>query len=142
MKEPVRVHIDGGARGNPGPAGFGVHVEDATGKIVAELYGFLGRATNNVAEYTAFIAALEWARAQGVNQLQVYSDSQLLVRQIEGAYKVRHAGLKPLYARCRLLMTRFSLLRLEHVRREENKEADALANRAMDEGAGNIPPPI
>ncbi|MCZ6833690.1 MAG: ribonuclease HI family protein, partial [Acidobacteria bacterium] len=87
MKEPVRVHIDGGARGNPGPAGFGVHVEDATGKVVAELYGFLGRATNNVAEYTAFIVALEWARAQGVNQLQVYSDSQLLVRQIEGAYK-------------------------------------------------------
>jgi len=109
---------------------------------VAELYGFLGHATNNVAEYAAFIAALEWAQGQGVNQLQVYSDSQLLVRQIEGAYKVRHAGLKPLYARCRLLMTRFSLLRLEHVRREDNKDADALANRAMDEGAGNTPPPV
>jgi ribonuclease HI len=142
MKEPIRVHIDGGARGNPGPAGFGVHVEDATGEVVAELYGFLGRATNNVAEYAAFIAALEWAQAQGVHQLQVYSDSQLLVRQIEGAYKVRHAGLKPLYVRCRLLMTRFSLLRLEHVRREENKDADALANRAMDEGAGNTVPPV
>ncbi len=142
MKEPIRVHIDGGARGNPGPAGFGVHVEDATGQIVAELYGFLGRATNNVAEYTAFIAALEWAEGQGVSQLQVYSDSQLLVRQIEGAYKVRNAGLKPLYLRCRLLMTRFSLLRLEHVRREQNKDADALANRAMDESAGNTPPPV
>lgn len=142
MKEPVRVHIDGGARGNPGPAGFGVHVEDATGKVVAQLYGFLGHATNNVAEYAAFIAALEWARDQGVSQLQVYSDSQLLVRQIEGAYKVRNAGLKPLHARCRLLMTRFPLLRLAHVRREENKDADALANQAMDEGSGNTAPPV
>jgi len=142
MREPVRVHIDGGARGNPGPAGFGVHAEDATGEVVAELYGFLGRTTNNIAEYAAFIAALEWARARGVTRLQVNSDSQLLVRQIEGSYKVRNAGLKPLHARCRSLMIGFPLLRLEHVRREDNKKADALANRAMDEGAGNIPAPI
>jgi probable phosphoglycerate mutase len=142
MKEPLRVHIDGGARGNPGPAGFGVHVADASGETVAELYGFLGRATNNVAEYAACVAALEWATANKVGDLSLFSDSQLLVRQLQGRYKVRNAGLQPLHARCRRLMAGISSLHLSHVRREENKEADALANRAMDEGDGNIPSPL
>jgi ribonuclease HI len=142
MKEPLRVHIDGGARGNPGPAGFGVHVADASGETVAELYGFLGRATNNVAEYAACVAALEWAIARKVGNLSLYSDSQLLVRQLEGRYKVRNAGLQPLHARCRRLMSGISSLRLSHVPRAENKEADALANQAMDESAGNVPSPL
>jgi ribonuclease HI len=142
MNEPLRVHIDGGARGNPGPAGFGVHVADAGGETVAELYGFLGRATNNVAEYAACVAALEWATANKVGSMKLHSDSQLLVRQLEGRYKVRNAGLQPLHARCRRLMAKISSIRLSHVPREENKEADALANRAMDERDGNVTSPI
>ncbi len=142
MTEPIRLFIDGGARGNPGPAGFGVHGEDGNGQVVAELYGFLGRATNNVAEYAALLAALQWARDAGVGSVRLFSDSQLLVRQLQGSYKVRNAGLLPLFRRARGLMTAFPDLRLAHVPREENQEADALANRAMDEAAGNVPSPL
>ncbi len=138
MNEPLRIHIDGGARGNPGPAGFGVQVTDARGQVVESLYGYLGRATNNVAEYAACIAALEWARAHHAGSVHIYSDSQLLVRQLEGVYKVRHEGLKSLHARCRRLMGELPLVRVSHVPREQNREADALANRAMDEAKGNI----
>jgi ribonuclease HI len=142
MNEPIRIHIDGGARGNPGPAGFGVSAADAGGAVVAELYGFLGRATNNVAEYAGLLAALEWARRSGVTRLEIYSDSQLMVRQLAGQYKVRNAGLQPLFTRARRLLAAFPGARVAHVPRAENKAADALANRAMDEAAGNVPSPL
>jgi probable phosphoglycerate mutase len=135
---PLIVHIDGGSRGNPGDAAFGVHVADSEGKRVAELYGFLGRATNNVAEYEALLHALQWAAARGEKRLQVFSDSELLVRQLEGRYKVKHPDLRPLYERARILMTRFAEVKVAHVRREQNVEADALVNRALDERASKL----
>ena len=142
MTEPLRLFIDGGSRGNPGPAGFGVHGEDSDGQVVVELYGFLGQATNNVAEYAGLLAALRWARDAGIGSLRLFSDSQLLVRQIQGSYKVRNAGLLPLFRRARGLLSSIPDFAIEHVRREENREADALANRAMDEAAGNVDSPL
>jgi ribonuclease HI len=135
------AHIDGGARGNPGPAGYGVHVEDEDGRLVAELYGYLGTATNNTAEYAALLALLEFARARGASALRVLSDSELLVRQIRGEYKVKHPGLQVLHAAARRLMTSFPSVAIEHVPREANHEADALANRAMDlrDSSGPLP---
>jgi ribonuclease HI len=142
MKEPVRLFIDGGARGNPGPAGFGVHAEDRDGQVVVELYGYLGRATNNVAEYAALLVALEWARRSGLCSVHLFSDSQLLVRQLEGSYRVRNAGLRPLHQRGRELAAAIPGLKIAHVGRDENRQADALANRAMDEEGGNTPSPL
>jgi probable phosphoglycerate mutase len=142
VKAPVRAFIDGGSRGNPGPAGFGVHVQDGDGVIIAELYGFLGRATNNVAEYAALIKALEWAREHSCRSLRLFSDSELLVRQFRGEYKVRNAGLLPLYARAKVLARGIPSLEVAHVPRERNTEADALANRAMDEEGGNVVSPL
>ena len=135
---PLRIHIDGGSRGNPGDAGFGVHVTDAGGAVIAELYGYLGRATNNVAEYQALLHALRWATARGATEIAVFSDSELVVRQIEGRYKVKHPDLRPLYEQARILLTRFAKARVAHVPREENVEADRLANRALDERASKL----
>jgi len=129
----LNASVDGGARGNPGKAGYGAHLTSESGDLVAEVYGFLGVATNNVAEYAALLAALEYALSAGASSLQVRSDSQLMVRQIQGRYKVKNAGLQPLFRRARELIGALERFRIEHVRREENKEADALANRAMDE---------
>ena len=135
------AHIDGGARGNPGPAGYGVHVEDEEGRVVAQLYGYLGTATNNTAEYAALLALLEYARAHEAAALRVLSDSELLVRQMRGEYRVKHPGLQVLHAAARRLMTSVPSVVLEHVPRERNAEADALANRAMDlrESSGPLP---
>jgi ribonuclease HI len=129
----LKASVDGGARGNPGKAGYGAHVTSESGDLVAEVYGFLGVATNNVAEYAGLLAALEYALGAGARNLQVRSDSQLMVRQLQGRYKVKNAGLQPLFRRARELIGGLEGFRIEHVRREENKEADALANRAMDE---------
>ena len=133
----LNASVDGGARGNPGNAGYGAHVTSESGDIVAEVYGFLGVATNNVAEYAALLAALEFALHAGARSLHVRSDSQLMVRQIQGRYKVKNAGLQPLFRRARQLISDLDRFHIEHVRREENKEADALANRAMDEKGGS-----
>jgi ribonuclease HI len=135
------AHIDGGARGNPGPAGYGVHIQDEDGRLVAELYGYLGTATNNTAEYAALLALLEFARAQGASTLRVLSDSELLVRQMRGEYRVKHPGLQVLHAAARRLMTSVPSIVIEHVPREANLEADALANRAMDlrDSSGPLP---
>ena len=130
------AYIDGGSRGNPGPAGYGVRVEDEHGRPVAELSRALGAATNNVAEYHALVAALTWAAAHGCRSLRIKSDSELLVRQMRGEYRVRNAGLQPLYLEARRLVAELDRVRFEHIRRELNTEADALANRAMDEAAG------
>jgi ribonuclease HI len=130
----VTVNIDGGARGNPGPAGYGAVFKDASGKKIGELSRYLGVCTNNYAEYSGLIAALEHAIAQCYKALKVFSDSELLVRQITGVYKVKSPELRELYDRARALIRKLESFRIEHVRREFNHEADRLANRAMDEG--------
>ena len=129
----LKASVDGGARGNPGKAGYGAHVTSESGDTIAEVYGFLGVATNNVAEYAALLAALEFALEAGARSLEVRSDSQLMVRQLQGRYKVKNAGLQPLFRRARQLIGGLERFHIEHIPREENKEADALANRAMDE---------
>jgi len=126
------ANIDGGARGNPGPAGYGVRIECDDGTLV-ELKEALGVATNNVAEYRGLIAALGWAAANGVSRLHVRSDSLLLVKQMLGEYRVKNERLKPLWEDARRLAHRIGDVRFEHVRRELNTDADRLANEAMDE---------
>jgi ribonuclease HI len=129
----ITAYIDGGARGNPGPAGYGVHIEDGNGELVEELHGALGVATNNVAEYNGLLAALRWAADRGERHLRIRSDSELLVKQMRGEYKVKHPGLQPLYVRARLLAAEIGDVTFEHVRREHNEDADRLSNVAMDE---------
>lgn len=126
------IHIDGGARGNPGPAGAGVVIADADGTPVHEAGYFLGRATNNVAEYQGLLRALEQAAAIGARQVTLRSDSQLLVRQLTGEYRVKSTDLRPLFERAQSLLRRFGRWSIEHVPRAENARADALANQAMD----------
>ena len=138
MSGALRLHVDGASRGNPGEAGFGVHVTDPSGSDVASLYGYLGRATNNVAEYQALLHGLRWALASGASRVEVFSDSELLVRQLVGRYKVKNAGLLPLHREAQGLLARFESARLSHVPRERNREADALANRAVDERSSNV----
>ena len=127
------VHIDGGARGNPGPAGWGAIVRTSAGEVVAELKGALPYATNNVAEYSALIAVLDWCLHHAASAVHVRSDSLLLVQQMRGIYKVKNEGLKPLYGQACLIAHRIGRVTFEHVRRELNAEADALANQAIDE---------
>ena len=128
------AHIDGGSRGNPGPAGYGVRIERADGTVV-ELKAPVGVATNNVAEYRGLLALLGWAAQHGVDRLHVRSDSLLLVKQMRGEYRVKHAGLRPLWQEARALAQQIRDVQFEHVPRELNKEADRLANEAMDEAA-------
>ncbi len=132
----IVAYIDGGARGNPGPAGYGVRIERPDGTLVEEFSESIGVTTNNVAEYRGLLAALEWARTHGSSAVHVRSDSLLLVQQMLGNYKVKHPGLQPLHARARLLAHQIGRVSFEHVRREANKHADRLANAAMDDGAG------
>jgi ribonuclease HI len=127
------VHIDGGARGNPGPAGGGVVIRDGEGSLVKEIYGAIGSATNNVAEYNGLLSALGWCVEQGAREVRIHSDSLLLVQQMLGNYKVKNAGLKPLHGQARLLASRIGRVTYEHVPREHNQDADRLANLAMDE---------
>src|SRR5690349_16590172 len=129
----IRAYVDGGARGNPGPAGYGVRIEDADGNMIAELHGGLGIATNNVAEYNGLLTALQWAVDHDHRKVHVRADSELLVKQMRGEYKVKHPGLRPLAARARLLAAQLDDVVFEHVRRENNKEADRLSNLGMDE---------
>ena len=140
MKPPpahyLIAHTDGGARGNPGPAGYGVVIHDSSGKKVAGLSEYLGRQTNNVAEYQALIGALEYAVEHGPKALKVVSDSELLVRQIKGIYKVKEPTLRDLHARASQLVRQLEWFEIEHVLRGHNREADDLANQAMDKGSG------
>ena len=126
------AYIDGGARGNPGPAGFGVRVEQPDGTLVDEFSEAIGVATNNVAEYRGLLAALEWAKTHGHPALHVRSDSLLLVQQMRGIFKVKNAGLQPLHAKARLLAHEIGRVTFEHVGRAKNTHADRLANAAMD----------
>ncbi|MGH2722394.1 MAG: ribonuclease HI family protein [Actinomycetota bacterium] len=132
MSEPYRLRTDGGARGNPGPAGIGVVLEAPDGEVVAEIAKGIGHATNNVAEYRALLEGLELAAGRGIRELDVFSDSLLMVEQMKGRYKVKNQGLQPLHARARRLAGSFDRVRFHAVRRELNKAADALANQAMD----------
>jgi dinuclear metal center YbgI/SA1388 family protein len=133
-RDDARHHLytDGGARGNPGPAGIGARLLTASGDVVEELADFIGKATNNVAEYQALLAGLELALDRGVERLDVFLDSELVVRQVNGRYKVKDAGLKPLHAQACQLLSRFHEVEVKHVRREQNAEADRLANEAID----------
>jgi len=140
MIEAWIAHIDGGARGNPGPAGWGVVLRRPDEEGLVELYGSIGSATNNVAEYNALLSALGWCVEHGVARLHVCSDSLLLVQQMLGNYKVKNEGLKTLHGQARLLASRIGRVSYEHVPREQNKEADRLANLAMDEAARPITP--
>ena len=130
--------IDGGSRGNPGPAGYGVHIQPEGGAAI-DLKESLGACTNNVAEYSGLLAALRWAVANGCKALHVRSDSLLLVQQMKGVYRVKHPGLQPLFEEARTLVKQIGRVTFEHVRREFNKDADRLANEAMDEAAAAQP---
>jgi ribonuclease HI len=131
-----RANIDGGSRGNPGPASYGVVVRDAQGEIVAKLKKYIGRATNNVAEYYGLIAALDYAQAHAIRALHIESDSELLVKQMRGQYKVKSEELRPLFERAKKMSATFDAFGINHVYREQNQDADALANEALDETAG------
>lgn len=127
------AYIDGGARGNPGPAGYGVRIEQPDGTLVNEFSRSIGIATNNVAEYRGLLAALEWASQHGHKRIHVRSDSLLLVQQMLGRFKVKHPGLQPLHAKAMLLAHEIGRVTFEHVGRALNAHADRLANAAMDD---------
>jgi ribonuclease HI len=129
---PVVAYIDGGARGNPGPAGYGVRIEGTDGALVEEFAESIGVATNNVAEYRGLIAALEWAKRHGRRAVHVRSDSLLLVQQMLGNFKVKNPGLQPLHGQARQLAREIGAVTFEHVGRSLNAHADRLANTAMD----------
>ena len=131
----ITAYFDGGSRGNPGPAGWGAYIVNDLGTVVAELSGPLGIATNNVAEYNGLIAALQWAVDHHLTQLVVKGDSQLLIEQMRGNYKVKNEGLKPLYLKARMLVMQIGDVSFEHVRRELNQHADRLSNAGMDANA-------
>jgi ribonuclease HI len=130
------AHCDGGARGNPGPAGYGAVIEDPNRQVVARLSEYLGRQTNNYAEYKGLLAVLEWALANGAKRLRVVSDSELMVRQMSGRYKVKSPGLRPLWEEAQRKVLKLERFEMRHTLRGENKEADGLANAAMDKGKG------
>jgi ribonuclease HI len=128
-----KAHVDGAARGNPGPAGIGIVIEDGAGQVVKEIGEPLGRTTNNVAEYSAMVRALEEARALGCSRLAVFTDSELMAHQLNGRYAVKAAHLLPLYQRARMLIGQFETATVTHVRRELNRRADALSNIGADQ---------
>lgn len=137
--EWVTAWCDGGSRGNPGPAGYGVFIEDLDGQKLAELSEYLGKTTNNVAEYSALLGALEWVLREGRSRLRVVADSELLVKQIQGRYKVASPDLRPLFEEAKRRIARLDGFRIEHVLRGKNQKADRLANAAMDRGMGKKP---
>ena len=132
------IHIDGASRGNPGEAGFGIHVCDGAGARQAELFGYLGRASNNVAEYEALLHALRYALARRARRVEIRSDSELVVRQINGQYKVKHPDMLERHREAKALLAKFENAVLTHVRREANREADRLANQALDERTSRL----
>ena len=137
----ITAHCDGGARGNPGPAGFGAEITDSTGGVLAELSEFLGVCTNNVAEYSGLLASLQYALDHGHPRLRVVSDSELMVKQIQGKYKVNSPDLKPLWQEAKNRIARLERFEITHALRHKNKAADRLANEAMDRGMNRGPQP-
>src|SRR6202162_4864917 len=133
------ANIDGAARGNPGPASYGVVLRKPDGTLLESLGKYIGRTTNNVAEYYALIAALDYAAARGISRLRVQSDSQLIVNQMKGLYKVKHPDLRPLHERARKQAAGLDAFTIQYVPREQNREADAAANAALDNTGGVKP---
>jgi ribonuclease HI len=131
--EEAVLWSDGAASGNPGPAGIGIMLKTKQGQVLVAEGRFVGHTTNNVAEYKALLLGLERALERGVRRLEVFADSELLIKQLRGQYRVKNAGLKPLFNQAKALIQRFDSVRLEHVRRELNVEADRLANAGIDE---------
>jgi ribonuclease HI len=132
----IVAYCDGGSRGNPGPSGYGVSIEDAAGHPVADLSEFLGVKTNNFAEYSGLLAALEYALNHGLPRLRVVADSELMVKQMKGQYQVKSPDLRPLWEEAKRRAARLERFEIQHVLRGKNKRADALANQAMDRGTG------
>ncbi len=130
------AHCDGGSRGNPGPAGYGAVIEDPQGRTVARLSEYLGKQTNNYAEYAALLAVLDWALKNGAKRLRVVSDSELMVKQMKGLYKVKNPGLVPLWEEAKRRTAKLAKFEMSHTLRGGNQEADRLANEAMDKGMG------
>ena len=128
----ITAYFDGGARSNPGPAGYGVYIVDDAGNVLAELSGSLGNTTNNIAEYNGLIAALQWAVDRNLTAITIKGDSLLIIEQMRGNYKVKNEGLRPLHMKARLLVMQIGDVKFEHVRREQNQEADRLSNVGMD----------
>ena len=133
----ITAYFDGGARSNPGPAGYGVYIVDDAGTVLAELSGSLGNTTNNIAEYNGLIAALQWAVDRDLKQIAIKGDSLLIIEQMRGNYKVKNEGLRPLHLKARMLVMQIGNVKFEHVPRENNKEADRLSNVGMD-GNGEL----
>jgi len=134
-----RANIDGGSRGNPGPAAYGVVIRDGSGELIAKLKKYIGRMSNNLAEYYGLVAALDYAQSHKIRALRIESDSELLVKQMRGQYKVKSADLQPLFERAKKMTQGFESFRIDHVYREQNREADALANEALDAAEGAVP---
>ena len=128
----VTVNVDGGARGNPGPAAIGVVLRDDGGTVLEEVGETIGEATNNVAEYKALLRGIELATDHGASELELIGDSELVVRQVEGRYKVKNAGMKELHAEVKRALSNFDSWSIDHVRRAENADADRLVNQALD----------
>jgi ribonuclease HI len=139
--EWITAYCDGGSRGNPGPSGYGVYIQDAAGKAVAELSEFLGKQTNNYAEYSGLLASLNFALEKGHSRLKVVSDSELMVKQIKGQYRVNSPELRALYEEAKRRIARLDQFQIQHVLRGKNQQADRLANEAMDRGTGKAPAP-
>ena len=137
----INAHCDGGARGNPGPAGYGALIQDDAGNVLAELSEFLGHKTNNFAEYSGLLGCLQWALDHGHTHLRVVSDSELMVKQIQGKYKVNSPDLRPLWEEARRRIAKLDGFQISHALRHKNKDADRLANEAMDVGTGKRPAP-
>lgn len=142
MHKRLRIYTDGGARGNPGPAGLGVaiharHEDGSEGEVVATVHEYLGKATNNQAEYMAIIRGLEKAKKLGAEDVEMVMDSELAVKQLNGQYRVKNPELAKRFMEVYNLRQQFTKVTFRHVRREKNKEADALVNAAIDEGLGN-----
>ena len=128
----LTVNVDGGSRGNPGPAAIGVVVRNDDGAVVEAVGETIGRQTNNVAEYKAMLRGIELALAHGADEVEMIGDSELIIRQIEGRYKVKKADLKPLHAEAKEMLAKFDRWTVRHVKREQNSDADALVNQALD----------
>ncbi len=128
----IVANIDGGSRGNPGPAAYGVVIRNARGEVLAKLGEYIGSETNNVAEYSGLLAALDWAVRENHKSLKVFSDSELLVRQMRGQYRVKNPDLRQLFERAQSLARKLDLFSIEHVRRESNRDADRLVNQVLD----------
>jgi ribonuclease HI len=132
-----RIYSDGAAKGNPGPAGIGAVILDDEGRTLMEIAESIGKATNNVAEYSALVEALKKCRLHHWAPVEVFADSELMIRQLQGRYKVRHPGIVPLYEEARRLLGDLGCSGLQHIPREQNREADRLSNLGVAKGAGS-----